>query len=274
MNTSTLVTSITVSLYYLTYGRHKLSLNIEVIWVLFFLLTMMYIHRYRSDKKTLLLLAVLMSVPITRAPLSMVSLLLCDQIKGLDFSAKYAGSIYRSVLDIKIVGTVPKKPTIMLLNYPAGFFEYQLIHLLSDKIALVCNTKMSKYYAPVVKGVPKILADVTTSGNFDRLKDEIKTMVDKGYNVVVYPEKNWKKRETIYHTVDKMKSGVFEIAKQTGITITPIVMDHFNAKAGVLLGTDFNIVIEKTRYVTDVSLEMKNMKKIFERNLERFSIGR
>ena len=147
-----------------------------------------------------------------------------------------------------------------------------MFHVLSDKIVVVCNKFASKVFNPLLKN-RIIITNVLPSGNFERIGSEVRDAINEGYNVVVYPENGWMQRQTIYHTVD-MKSGMFEISKMYSIPITPIVVDHIDAKAGILLNSDFNIYVDKTRIVTNTVYEMKMVKQLYERKLRENSFKR
>ena len=158
-----------------------------------------------------------------------------------------------------------------MLNYPSSIFEYQVFHLLSNKIALVCRNKALAMTNLTMRGIPIILSDNKEAGNFERVSREVKDFIDKGYNIVMYPESGWEKLETSY-TLAKLRSGFFRFSKINSIPITPVCVDRIQlTPTGIVLDNKFTITVGETFIVENIEEEMEKVKKFFVRNLRRMS---
>ena len=108
-------------------------------------------------------------------------------------------------------------------------------------------------------------------GDFEKTQTAIVDKIKEGYNIMVYNEKNFFNRYNMYH-VSTLRTGIFSIAKNLNITITPIVFDHISNNFGFISSKKFKIYIGKSEKVNDVEEDVKNLRTLFLRKLRMFKI--
>ena len=167
---------------------------------------------------------------------------------------------------------LPDKPTIILCNYPANYIEYLCNKLLSKGICFVI-LKAAVVQSRIVKLFYKdnCVIFVAKNGSFQHTVGLIKRKIRQGYSIFTYIEKDYYKRRDKY-TISELRSGMFTIAKTIGVTITPIVFDHIDHYAGVIMQDKFRIYIDSTRLVEDVYTEVESVRKLFTKKLRLFKI--
>lgn len=224
-----------------------------------------------QPKARLAVFALILCLPFTR-PFIIFGLntIGCLTI-GSSFSEKFSPIMYNLALDVQINKKIPNKPSIIMLNYPSSIFEYQVFHLLSNKIALVCRNKALAMANLTMRGIPIILSDNKEDGNFERVSKEVKDFIDRGYNIVMYPESGWEKLESSY-SLAKLRSGFFRFSNINSIPITPVCVDRIQlTPTGIVLDNKFTITVGDTFIVENIEKEMEKVKKFFVRNLRRMS---
>lgn len=249
--------------------------HIDFLWlifgVLFLIVVLKNLVSKRNILKTLIVSIVLLSLPQTRVPIILSGFVIGCLLFGGKFSEKYAHSTYNIAFNIKQNLPIPNNPSIFLFNYPACFLGYQVFHSLSPNIVILCTKAAKKLFKPILRGINIIESNTTSKDNFNRIRAEVKKYISMGYNIVVYPEKDWLNRKNIHSTTKLIQSGIFQISKDLNIPILPIVISHFNVYSGIIKNRDLYIHVDKQRVVKNVPEEMKKVRQLFERKLRKYS---
>lgn len=254
-----------VGIFYRFYGNKKGFDTMLTKWLIFYI-TVSMLYFYSPNKYYILLL---LTFKHTRIPLVTVFLVLLSLLGGR-FSVFRIASIFlfNSNLNLNINSKLPTTPTIIMANYPANYCEYLVQGLFGDKICLVVHGPAIKILQ-FIHG-KKRLIPVNGKNQFYLVEKEVRKKIQEGYHIFCYVEKEYHNRKNKY-AIDTVRSGMFSIAKNVNCTITPIVVDHISNFNGVIDNFNFNIFIDKTRYVKDVKKEVDNVTKLYRNKLRKFS---
>ncbi len=125
------------------------------------------------------------------------------------------------------------QPTIYIANYPSDLLEYLIPGLFASKTALVINN--ASIFIPIFMPDRAIVVDMENPDNYLKILENVKNKIKNGFNIFSYVEKKYYKRKHKYH-LTKFRTGMFRIAHELGIPITPVVATHFEPTCGI----DFN----------------------------------
>jgi len=160
---------------------------------------------------------------------------------------------------------IPSHPTIFLYNYVNDRIENVTCIMIPTHICPVIGLACLNFYKKVIN--PCII--IKKGGHYDVLREEIRKVYDKGISTFVYVEKvrlgiDWKK-------IGKIHTGVFKIAKELNITITPIVFDRiFYDKFYILKYQNYQIRVGDTFHVDDVQNSIYKTRRFFQDNIDKF----
>ena len=153
---------------------------------------------------------------------------------------------------------LPAHNTIFLVTYPHELVEYLIP-------SLIPNTTICYVAAPVAAKPLKLLVYEpnefvvlnSDKNNYDFLKKQLIGKVDR-MSVWVYA--NSRNSRVHDYDVGRMRTGMFYIARDLNVTITPVVVNSYRCKK-------FNVTIGDTMYVDYVD-PMNTVKKVrkFMRN--------
>lgn len=156
----------------------------------------------------------------------------------------------------------PRTPTIFMANYAADIVEYTAIGIFPRKTSWLVHNSIGGFFKPFFGKDRIIPVDVRKKGTFDFIKKSVRNSVSNGYHVFAYPEKSYYTREGIY-SLNPFHTGLFKIAKDLGITITPVVIDHLTCE----WPKRCNIHILDPITVQDVAQAKKECWQVMERKL-------
>lgn len=190
-----------------------------------------------------------------------------------DYHRTNVKAFFHNYIKPKILGhKLPDYPSIIVANYPTTYLEYLANYLLSDNICILLykgsfiQSRIVKYFYSSDQ-----IIFVGRGKEFLDTQNKIKSKIDSGYTVLVYAEKRFYDRPSKYD-ISRLHSGIFSIAKNAKIPITPIVFDHIDHDFGIVTNSNYKIYIDKPRYVTDVQKEMDMASKLFRKKLKFFKI--
>jgi len=225
-----------------------------------------------TDKKMLLYIVIILKsllIPVSFVTFSFICSLndydwICENIKVL-YDLCFDLKIHRPVLPIKT-------PVIYMCNYPETIFEYNGIHMLSNKMCMVAGRQASTYIKQFWDGMNVIPVDQDKTKNLSNLFKQSKIMNDKGYDLFVYPEnrKNQHreiKRKTKYKSSSKLQSGFFVISKKLNIPIVPVVFSRIKHINGIVFDNDLDIYIGNPLYTSNIKDTMKRVDNFFTKHL-------
>jgi hypothetical protein len=245
--------------------------RLDIFWMVY---TLLFIDKIKSVKEEYRLPIITTALLCKTTRIMLVSMLFIPIVfmGGYDYFRLTSFHIFKTCLDTQFLGySKPTTPTIYVANYPANLIEYKLFPLLADKICIVIfsGTKISHFLNNVF-GADRIIF-VTKGGEFERVQKRIQQKINDGYTVFAYVEKEYFKRKNAY-SISRLSTGMFNIAHNIGATVTPLVCDHIEHVAGIMTSRRFRVYIGETKEVTVPSETVKDVTKLFQRTLRKFSI--
>ena len=179
--------------------------------------------------------------------------------RGKSVYKKIVNKIFREYFEFRHnFSAIPSTPTIFIATYPAGAIEYLAPALLPTPTYFIASARaksvMSRVYPTDECGYlphgKKQLYQMTK----ELIGKKIKTM-----SVFLYVEDMSRRygRE-----VGGLRKGVFWIAKELGVTVTPIVIDSLRESWGRVPHQRYEIFIGPTMHVEDplsTLIEVRNM---------------
>lgn len=157
---------------------------------------------------------------------------------------------------------LPSHPTIFLANYTQDGAEYICCVSLPVKMAIVMADDVYRV-TPMKKWVKHCI--IRKKGSYENIKNETESHLRNMINVFCYVS------IPVVGKVGPLRSGMFRIAKELGVTITPVYLDNFRTTGGVITGGDFHITIGETFQVNDIEKSMIRTKKFLDKEYERYN---
>ena len=249
--------------------------DLEIYWCVQFIIFSVWFSK-TSLRNKIIALTIILLVPSLGGPFITTGLLILNMLTlGYVNCTNFAiNHLFNTCLTPIFSGNLlPLKPTIIIANYPTNYIEYLANHLLCDrKICFVV-----KRTAPVQSIAVRLfyheenILFVSSKGSFEDTQDIIEEKIQQGYTIFTYIDKTYFKRPTKY-AVHDIRRGIFTIAKNLGVPITPMVFDHIDHSLGILEQTTFKIFTDETRFVRDIDEEMEKVHNLFKRKLKTFKI--
>ena len=170
------------------------------------------------------------------------------------------------------LGDIPKHPTIWILNYPQkNWIEYYTQSLLPQNYVFVANNRFGKILTQYY-GVDRIYTiNFSKPENYDILKSQIKTILSRGINVCMYfdTKVDYKGIKKHKYTLQTPRKGIFNIARELNVEITPIVMDHLYISAGIIPPQNYQIYVGKSLKINN-DRDIDNTILFFRQKLNMF----
>ena len=157
--------------------------------------------------------------------------------------------------------TLPSHNTIFLVTYPVELVEYLIPSLIPNKtICYVAAPVAAKPLKLLVYEPNEFVVLNADKNNFDYLKTQL---VDKLDRMSIWVYANSRNSRVHDYDVGKMRTGMFYIARDLNVTITPVVVNSFRCEK-------FNVTIGDTMFVDKVD-PMNTVKTVrkFMRNCKR-----
>ena len=167
--------------------------------------------------------------------------------------------IFRLKTNFKNLST---KVTIFIANYPESYVEYLTIMLIPRETSIILrgNAIVKDFiYKPIKKN--------SSQDTYENIKKQIKNSLEKntsvfGYCTLYEPYKLFKL---------KMRTGLFRIAKELNVTITPVVFDIIDTDNFFSIKQqNYEIYIGESFYVSDIEKDVKTVRKLFKDKLKEF----
>jgi len=103
-------------------------------------------------------------------------------------------------------------------------------------------------------------------GDFDNIKRRIDEQLKKGVSIFAYSSIPC----PFVGKVGRVRKGLFSIAKQLGVTITPLAVDYIEHNIGMIPYQRFEIRVGDTFHVEDPLRESLRARKFFKKAISRF----
>jgi hypothetical protein len=247
---------------------------VELYWVLLMIVVTIICIRTKNTRKKLVMpvLALLVFFP----PFIFIILTFGILLTGKkELHRANVKTLFRNYLRPKFLGyNLPSHPTIIIANYPSTYIEYLANYLLSNNICMllykgsVIQSKITKYFYEEDQ-----ILFVGRGSKFAETQEKVKAKIARGYTVLVYAEKKFYQRRTKYD-ISTLHSGIFSIARNISVPITPVVFDHIDHTLGIVSNDDYKIYVDRTRDVKDAVQSMDEVRILFRRKLRLFKFKR
>lgn len=147
----------------------------------------------------------------------------------------------------------PKKNSIIVANHPHNLFDYVAFKMLPMKVAIMAG---GLHY--LVKWTQEkdhwILYNLYKKNNFDEIKNKVKEKI-KEMPILMFIENTSKVHMNRNgRLIAPLRHGVFHIAQQLNIPITPMVIDRIDSRFGMIHQQPFRMIVGDTVMVDDVNL--------------------
>ena len=167
---------------------------------------------------------------------------------------------------------IPKNKTIYVSNYVSDRLENIACIMIPNISIILADTFLR------VSKLNNVICNLDSvnkyaKNKYQTVKKIVKDRHDNGYSVFVYIEDP----STVIGElgVGKLRSGMFSIAKELNITITPVVFDHIEYnKFGMIYKQNYSIKIGKSFHVKNVKNSIYRTRKFFRNNLKIFKINK
>ncbi len=178
------------------------------------------------------------------------------------------GVFTRSMRFISNFDKLPTNPTIYLVNYPVTILEYALPSILPKPVCMVSSDRAKKLLSLAYEPENFLVFDSRKKNNYENLRELIRERIKK-VSLYVYVD-DMSKRINDNH-IGTLRKGMFYIANELGITITPIAMDTIATRHGIIPPQKFEVKVGDTQEVDDPKLTMYNVRKFLLDEKRRFS---
>lgn len=255
--------------FLIKFGNKKGFNMLETYWIAYTLLFYV-IFDVLSNRFRVILLLIVSKVKAFYMPIFTVTgvfLAVCGQkFKTYRVTAL---NLFHNYLNLKMdTSKLSLAPTIYMANYPANYVEYLTHGLFCDKLCIVAvgsAVSILKY----IYGSEHTIA--VNKGSFQKVKSQIKNKIKEGYSIFTYLEKNFCNRKDQYQ-VSEIRSGMFTIAKDLEINITPVCIDHLHHTMGFVNNNYFQIKIMDSFKVLNVKEAMIIVKTFLQKELKKMKI--
>jgi hypothetical protein len=159
---------------------------------------------------------------------------------------------------------LPKYPTIIVANYPNDKFEYIAGITIPKNIAFIMAEGMVKI-AKFNKILKYCIVKKKNGNEYNEMKEEVYKYIKNGISVFAYVSSF----SHMKGKISKLRTGLFRIAKELNISITPISIDYINAVYGIIPNQNFRICVGETFKPTEIYNDIYKVRKFFKEKLTR-----
>lgn len=160
---------------------------------------------------------------------------------------------------------LPSSPSIIVCHYVYDRFENMASIMIPKNLSIIASRNViniSKLNYIVNNMIPR--EDYKNS--YENIKLDIKKQIEQGNYIFAYITKATHK----YTYIGNMRTGLFSIAKELGVPITPIAIDYIDYSYGIIHYQNFHMHVGDTSYVEDVRTSMYNTRIFFKNRLKYF----
>jgi hypothetical protein len=167
---------------------------------------------------------------------------------------------------------LPKYNTIFVANHPYHIIDLCSIQLIPTKLCFVVGgTNVTKYIIKPICGTNHIFFNMNIPNNFDNIKAQIKEKIHQS-SIIVLVERY--SLMISNKNIAPLRRGMFNIAKDLNIPITPLLLDSVRTTNGVIDRQPFEIVVGETMVVDDVKRDCRNVRKFMIKEKRRLELNK
>lgn len=189
------------------------------------------------------------------------------------FAREQIGSVLNSQFIVQENFTLlPKFPTIIVCNYCSDRAENLMPIFIPRSFAFLSLDKFAQYTK-----IDRVLEVLITrgggdrnSGEYEKMKEKIREMIQRKRWIFSYVNRCCKETGVI----SKLRSGMFYIAQELGLGITPIYIDYLKMNNGIIVPQKFRFVVKETFFITrreEVQKQMENVRNFFIEEMRKKS---
>ena len=160
---------------------------------------------------------------------------------------------------------LPKNPTIILANYVNDRLENTFCILIPRKLSILMQSSFKNLnmnniiYNPVyVSGVGK--------GNTKYVSKEVKKSIEEGNDFFCYIN-----NPGYYDYLSRPKKGMFIIAMEHNISVTPITFDKIDTIFGCIPCQNYFIKVGDTFYVDNITTSRNKVTRFYRESFKEFN---
>lgn len=161
---------------------------------------------------------------------------------------------------------LPKTPSILVLNYSQDKMETLVFKLIPVKcVPIMAGWSSIKNIIENYTGNVIFRPYNKRENMFNTIKTEIQKYIEKKFYIFTYisiPSKHF--------GLSKLRSGIFRIAKDLNVPITPICVDYIQNNFGYIPYQNFRIKVGETFYIQDIQQSMNRTRNFYKKNLTEF----
>jgi len=164
---------------------------------------------------------------------------------------------------------IPSKPSILVTTYPVTLLEYLVPVLIPGSTCLLASGSAKKWMSMVYPDTECCYIPTKKGGRYSAVKEIVKERL-KDSHVIIYVEN---KERRYGRSVGNLWKGAFNMAKDLGVTVTPLVIDNVYEDNCSIPEQNFNVYVGSSFQVLDpmstliqVRTLMREKKEYFKRN--------
>lgn len=162
----------------------------------------------------------------------------------------------------------PSTPSILVCNYCYDRMENIACILFPANLAIMMRDSLKRTTG--LHHIVKWPIFTTAKGNYENSKKEVNEHMRAGRYIFAYVTK-YSSLKWEYITI---RSGMFKIAKELGVPVTPVCIDYVDTKFGAITYQNFHMDVGDTFMVQDVGESMQQTKRYFKETMIKFKQGK
>jgi hypothetical protein len=178
---------------------------------------------------------------------------------------EYAHNLYSEHFDLHTnFDQFPTTPSIIVSNYCKDRAENIACVILPGNLAIMMRKGLT------ILGLHKLVKwplFTDDSGNYDKTKNLVMGHILQGRHVFSYVTTKTLLKPNLFM---KIRTGMFSIAKQLGVPITPVVFDYIDVQMGCIPYQRYEICVGDTFYVNDVGSAKQKVMHFFQNKMTDF----
>lgn len=159
----------------------------------------------------------------------------------------------------------PSQPSILVCNYCKDRMENIACILFPVDIAIMMRDGLKKTMK--LNRIIKWPIYTKAKGSYEDSKIQVAEHMSQGRHIFTYVTKYPRLRPDYIPVV---RSGMFSIAKELGVPVTPVCIDYIDTHFGAIPYQNFRIRVGDTFMVDQVNLSVHKAKKFFKETMTEF----
>lgn len=158
----------------------------------------------------------------------------------------------------------PNHPTIILANYVSDRIENPFCILLPRKLSILMQSSFKSINMDGIIHKPVYVSGIG-QGNTKYVSEEVKKTIDEGNDFFCYIN-----NPGYYDYLLRPKKGMFIIAKEHNISITPVTFDKIDTSFGHIPCQNYFIKVGNTFYVDNITISRNKVIRFYRDSMQEF----